>query len=248
MDKLASKFESETRKWQQRQAELEQDFVQRSNLNEEDYNAQKDVLLAKINELEAHQEQMEAQADQEREELMQAFDAEKEQLGKDTDQIQADFEGKLDEIMAEKAAVVEELDIIRSQLEQANSKTQKKRDKVRELKSLNLFDAGRIEELQEQMRLELTAKDKELEQHKESLQNNSNAQVAELEKCVVKMTEQRAKDKKEIETLKAAKKEQSLKMAKQAKENLMKQKELESHLKESSQTVTNLESYKSGLD
>ena len=75
-----------------------------------------------------------------------------------------------------------------------------------------------------------------------SLQSNSNAQVAELEKRVVKMTEQRAKDKKEIETLKAAKKDQSLKMAKQAKENLMKQKELESHLKESSRRVNNLES------
>ena len=92
------------------------------------------------------------------------------------------------------------------------------------------------------MRQELTAKDKELEQQKESLQSNSNAQVAELEKCVVKMTEQRAKDKKEIETLKAAKKDQSLKMAKQAKENLMKQKELEGQLKESAQAISNLES------
>ena len=46
--------------------------------------------------------------------------------------------------------------------------------------------------------------------------------MAELEAMIRKLNEQRAKDKSDIDTLKAQKKEQSLKQAKSTKESMMK--------------------------
>ena len=66
--------------------------------------------------------------------------------------------------------------------------------------------------------------------------------MAEQKQMIDKLTQQRARDKNDIEVLKASKKEQSLKSAKQAKESLMKQKSVEQSLKSAKTKVSQLES------
>ena len=71
--------------------------------------------------------------------------------------------------------------------------------------------------------------------------NENSKKVEELEAVVQRLTNQRAKDKSDIDTLKTQKKEQSLKMVKSSKENMMKQKGVESNLKKSESQVAQLE-------
>ena len=54
-----------------------------------------------------------------------------------------------------------------------------------------------------------------------------DSEIAKLQQQVAKLTEQRERDAKEIESLKAHKKEQSMQKAKQAKDHMMKHKQLE---------------------
>ena len=113
--------------------------------------------------------------------MQQTFEMERQQLNLELDKARIGLETQLSKVQMSKKSLETELSQVRAQLKASQDKINLKKDKIRELESLNESEAGKISTLAEQMRQELMAKEQELEQYRADGSDQSNKRVEELE-------------------------------------------------------------------